>query len=299
MLKTRVITAAVLLAGLLAALFFLPRPGWVVFCSLICALAAWEWGGLAKWSPRARVVYGVISGCLSLCLCLVPDFLRWFELHIANGMLEAAAKSFFEWKLLAEMAVILLLLAALFFWLLVVPLWLWRKWSLQRWSAALVGIIVLIPPTVVFIELQQQPLLLLLVCAPVWMADIAAYFSGRAFGGKKLAPGISPGKTWAGAIGGVIGVLVYGNVVVFTSVSPLGFLMEYGVLLQLVLIVLAVWSIVGDLFESLLKRQAGVKDSSNLLPGHGGVLDRIDSLLPTLTLISFFFLTLLTLIHEH
>jgi phosphatidate cytidylyltransferase len=265
MLKTRVITGVALLAGLLAALFFLPPLLWVVFCALICALAAWEWAGLAGWRGKARVVYGVVLGCL--CCFAVAFFGHgaWF----------------------------LLLFTSTLFWLLAVPFWLWRKWPLcfHPWSAALVGIVVLIPPTLVFIALREifDPLVLLMICALAWVADIAAYFSGRTFGGKKLAPNISPGKTWAGAIGGVIGVLVYCNIVFFvTKFDGLGFEIRYVPLLQLVIVGLAVWSIIGDLFESLLKRQAGVKDSSNLLPGHGGILDRIDSLISILPLLLLF-----------
>jgi len=270
MLKTRIITAVALLAGLLAALFFLPlwEPLWVVFCALICALAAWEWGGLAGWDGKTRVFYGIGLGCL----CLVLDFSRQYY-GFSEQTVRGIYLSFF-------------LFAALF-WLLIVPFWLRRKWLLRHWVAALTGIIVLVPPTLVFIVLRISfsPWALLMVCSLVWVADIAAYFSGRTFGGKKLAPNISPGKTWAGAVGAMTGVLVYGNVLLFVGTSRPE--IQYILLFQLVLIALVAVSIVGDLFESLLKRQAGVKDSSNLLPGHGGILDRIDSLTSTLALIGF------------
>jgi len=123
--------------------------------------------------------------------------------------------------------------------------------------------------------------------ALVWIADIAAYFTGRAFGRRKLAPQISPGKTWEGAYGATVGVLVYGLAMYglfapSNGVSPL--------LLVPVLLLLTAVSIIGDLFESLLKRQAGIKDSSQLLPGHGGILDRIDSLTSTLPLVTLFWL---------
>ncbi|MCL2589326.1 MAG: phosphatidate cytidylyltransferase [Betaproteobacteria bacterium] len=269
MLKTRVITAAALLAGLLAALFFLPPLGWAGFCALICALAAWEWGGLAGWGGKARVVYGVVLGCLYLfwtvgvAISPAAVLLIWFSFPFS--------------------------LFACLFWLLVVPFWLWRKWLLRSWIAVLVGFIVLIPPTLVFFTLRERygPWSLIMVCALVWVADIAAYFSGRTFGGKKLAPNISPGKTWAGAIGAVIGVLVYCNMIFWLVSNKLE--IQHVLLFQPLFIVLAVWSIIGDLFESLLKRQAGVKDSSNLLPGHGGILDRIDSLTSTLVPMAFIF----------
>ncbi len=272
MLKTRIITATVLLAGLLAALFFLPPLPWVILCASICTLMGWEWGGLAGWGRKARIVYGVILGGL----CLMPGFFQQFP-DFLQGTLQGAYLSLF--------------LFAGFFWLLLAPFWLWRKQPLRNGMMALTGIIVLVPSTLVFIALQifSGPWVLLMVCALVWVADIAAYFSGRTFGGKKLAPNISPGKTWTGAIGAVIGVLIYGNVILFVKAhdKTAGLEMQELLLLQLVFIVLAAVSIVGDLFESLLKRKAGVKDSSNLLPGHGGILDRVDSLTSTLALIGF------------
>jgi phosphatidate cytidylyltransferase len=131
---------------------------------------------------------------------------------------------------------------------------------------------------------ERSPWLLLAAMALVWVADIAAYFAGRAYGRRKLAPAISPGKTWEGAIGAVAAVLVYGLAVMAFA----GGLPSFGLLLvsALALVLLTAMSIVGDLFESLMKRQAEVKDSSQLLPGHGGVLDRIDSLTATLPLLA-------------
>jgi phosphatidate cytidylyltransferase len=265
MLKTRIITAIFLLAGLLGALFFLPDLGWIAFCALICALAGWEWGGLSGWGGKGRMAYGAVLGGA----CFVSIWRLKFSPHSSD------ADVFLSFSLF---------LPAVVFWLLIAPFWLWRKWRLRNGSAALTGVIVLVPPTLGFMLLREEsPLFLLALCAIVWVADIAAYFSGRAFGGKKLAPNISPGKTWAGAFGAVVGVLLYGNALYF-----LFFYEDFkGTLLatlffQSIFIGLAAASILGDLFESLLKRQAGVKDSSSLLPGHGGILDRIDSLTSTL-----------------
>jgi phosphatidate cytidylyltransferase len=125
---------------------------------------------------------------------------------------------------------------------------------------------------------RRSPLYLLSVLAIVWIADIGAYFAGKAFGKRKLAPSISPGKSWEGAIGGWIAVLL------LTALS----LLSPSLSDTLVLTLLAVASVVGDLFESQLKRRAGMKDSSALLPGHGGVLDRIDALIPVLPLAVLF-----------
>jgi phosphatidate cytidylyltransferase len=275
MLKTRIITAVCLLAVLLGAIFFLPPLAWNIFCALICALAAWEWGGLAGWSGKTRIVYAVVLG-ITLILLLLLQFSVVFFMPFA------------------------LCLIASVFWLLIVPFWLRYKWPLQKRNAAWVGFIVLVPAIFVFSQLllllpprsYAAPLFLISIIALVWVADIAAYFTGRAFGGRKLAPNISPGKTWAGAIGAVIGVLLYCNTLLVFVVPSDSFEKTYllghftlVLLLQLVFIGLAVMSIVGDLFESMLKRQAGVKDSSHLLPGHGGILDRIDSLTSTLPLI--------------
>jgi phosphatidate cytidylyltransferase len=138
---------------------------------------------------------------------------------------------------------------------------------------------------------SHSPLFLLSVLAIVWVADIGAYFAGKAFGRRKLAPSISPGKSWEGAIGGGIAVLVLGSLSVqfggdaFANTFAARVQHTYGwPALVVVLVLMVAASIVGDLFESQLKRRAGMKDSSNLLPGHGGVLDRIDALVPVLPL---------------
>ena len=136
---------------------------------------------------------------------------------------------------------------------------------------------------------HRSPIYLLSVMAIVWVADIGAYFAGKAFGKRKLAPTISPGKSWEGAIGGWLAVLLLASASVFSASLQDTFAVHlqrslgwFGMLAVMTLVVAA--SVVGDLFESMLKRRAGMKDSSNLLPGHGGVLDRIDALVPVLPL---------------
>ena len=130
--------------------------------------------------------------------------------------------------------------------------------------------------------------MLLSVLVIVWLADTAAYFAGRAFGKRKLAPHISPGKTWAGVVGAAVAVVVAAWAAFWiapeASLWSNGLIVSLGPLAVMLLALLVALSIVGDLFESLLKRQAGVKDSSGLLPGHGGFYDRIDALLPVLPL---------------
>ena len=153
----------------------------------------------------------------------------------------------------------------------------------------LVGLLVILPPWLALVQLRQAgALTLLAVMAIVWLADIAAYVFGRRFGKHKLAPTISPGKTWEGALGAAGAVVVYGFVLAPGLPAVLG--ANYA-LLFVVLVVVTAIGIIGDLFESLLKRQAGLKDSSNFLPGHGGVLDRIDSLTSTLPLAAMVWLS--------
>lgn len=263
MLKARVITALLLLAGLLAALFLLPEAGWLVFCALLCAAGAWEWGGLAAFSRAFRGFFALLAGCGCV--------LAGVAAGLGDGAVQPARLSPFY-------------LASALFWLGAIPFWLARKWRLGNRAAAVgVGFVVLVPPALALAHLRQlNPWVLLAVMAAVWVADIAAYFSGRAFGRHKLAPGISPGKTWEGAAGAVLGVLVFGSIVAFAvmkNISP-----GQAALLVPALAGFTALSIAGDLFESLLKRQAGVKDSGAILPGHGGILDRIDSLTSTLPL---------------
>ncbi len=266
MLRTRVITALVLVTALLAALFLLPAAGWLVLAALVCAGAAWEWGGLSGFSVRARVVFAALMGATCLLVGVMSG------LAVDGGAATGGLAALYA--------------AGGLFWLLVAPFWLSRKWRLQGAGAAVaVGLIVLLPPALAFAHLRLvSPWVLLAAMAFVWVADIAAYFAGRAFGRHKLAPAISPGKTWEGAGGAVIGVVLFGLLLIVTAL-PAALDAVSLVAAVLLLVALTALSIQGDLFESLLKRQAGVKDSGTLLPGHGGILDRIDSLTSTLPLV--------------
>ncbi len=257
MLKTRVITALLLVSALALVLFALPPLAAALAFAGIAALAAWEWGGLMKQDQPARVMYA-------------------FVLMLFCWQLTVAA---------APLVPVLLGISALF-WILVVPFWFRYKWTLagNDFFGYLMGALVILPTWAAMVALHAVSVwLLLAVMALVWVADIAAYFAGRAFGRHKLAPAISPGKTWEGVAGAVVGVLAYGGIVL--GFSPLaGKIALAPPLLALLLVLLTAVSVMGDLFESLLKRQAGIKDSSGLLPGHGGVLDRIDALTSTLPL---------------
>ena len=275
MLRTRVITALVLVALLLPSLFLLPPAYWALLAAVFIGVAGWEWGGLLGLGDLRRLFLG---GALT-AFCAAVSLLAPAAMGVGGSGGEASS----AW-------VVATYLVAAGFWGVLVPFWLRVKWHLPHGLAGiLAGFVVLFPTWLALVQLRiPGPGVLLAVLAVVWMADVAAYFSGRAFGKRKLAPSISPGKTWEGAIGAAVGVVLYGLALrigfAFTPVSlPLWVICLLGV---------TAVSVVGDLFESMLKRQAGIKDSSNVLPGHGGVLDRIDSLTSTLPVVAFLWLLL-------
>ncbi|HSN33835.1 MAG TPA: phosphatidate cytidylyltransferase [Ideonella sp.] len=234
-------TAAVLIAAFVAVLFLLPPAVLAVFAALLVAAAGHEWGRLCRLAGARAWIYGVLIA------------VAFAALYVAG---EPALRAAF--------------LVAAIFWLAAAPVWLWRGVQAPQRIALLIGgFLVLVPAGLALASLQPSAVLAVLVL--VWVADTAAYFVGRSLGRHKLAPSISPGKTWEGAVGGVLGALAY-------AIICTGFV-ERIAWLPLVAgaAALAALSIVGDLFESAAKRQAGVKDSGALLPGHGGILDRIDS----------------------
>ena len=273
MLKTRVLTAAVLLAVLLPALFLLPGNGWVAFCALLLGIAAWEWGALAGLAAAGRSIYTAFV----IGLFVLPEVL---EVSRADGLY----------------APIWIYCAAALFWIILVPLWMWRRPQMDGRALLLTaGAIALVPAFAAAVDLRSvRPSLLVAVLATVWISDSAAYFIGRRFGKRKLAPAISPGKTWEGVAGALAAVALYALAWASLS-SPAGLPLGPGraqlgpVWILPVLLGLAVAGMIGDLLESLIKRQAGVKDSGALLPGHGGVLDRIDALLAMLPLAALAF----------
>lgn len=266
MLKQRVITAVFLLCFFLAALLWLPPVGWLLLTSLVGGLAAWEWGGLARLAPAPRGLFALFVAVACTGLGGVA------------GLAHSGPPT--------SIVLVVAYCASAAFWLGLAPLWLRHRWSLGSPLVALaLGVVVILPPALALAHLRQiSPILLLFAMSLVWIADIAAYFTGRAFGRHKLAPAISPGKTWEGAAGAVAAVVVFGlAVAAFSGRGPEG--AGRWVIGIVLLLMLTAISIVGDLFESLMKRQAGVKDSGAILPGHGGVLDRIDSLTSTLPLV--------------
>lgn len=265
MLKTRVITALVLLAVLLPILFLLPPIYIGVFFLVALLAAAWEWSRLL--APQARAAAWIYA---LFCLVIIL-----FLLGMQNVSWQFA-----------------LLLLAVIFWFFIAPFLLAKGMNLSleklRLFYVVLGLIVLPATWFALVFLRELGLIFLLTSmAFVWVADIGAYFVGKAFGRRKLAVQISPGKSIEGAIGGLILCYVYAFLCVyyFSFESTLfgAWAIRFGwVPMFLMVTVLTAFSIFGDLFESQLKRLAGVKDSSHLLPGHGGVLDRVDALIPTM-----------------
>lgn len=267
MLKTRVITAVLLLAVLLPVLFSSYYPAVAVVVTLFFGAAAWEAFRLFK--NRAAVIIAVFwAGAFA------------YTFFFNNGLEQARF-----WVAIGAAIWLLRFAPAL-------KVGLSPPEGVANLMMSMVYVVTLVSCFVAILVLyQRSPLYLISVMALVWIADIGAYFAGKAFGKRKLAPSISPGKSWEGAIGGWIAVLVIAAMTALAAPSALLLQDTFAVRLQekmgwfvllAVLTVIVAASVVGDLFESMLKRRAGLKDSSNLLPGHGGVLDRIDALVPVL-----------------
>ncbi len=258
MLKARILTATLLIPAFLGALFFLSDGMWIGVTLAVTLLACREWAKMAGFSRSLVQFYLALSFLLSL-------FFLW-AIHVDTSNI------FYFYSISA------------IFWLTVAPSWLAFGWHVrQPLVMALAGWIVLMPTWLALIDLRLHgPWLLLGVMAVVWIADTAAYFSGRLFGERKLAPNISPGKTWEGVGGAFAAVALYAGILIFfgdtasLSIGPFWLIPSS--------LMLSAFSIVGDLFESLIKRNAGLKDSGSILPGHGGILDRIDSLTAALPL---------------
>lgn len=274
MLKQRIITALLLLAVLLPAVFYPAGEVFAIVAMVLIAAGAWEWARMNQCDQSGSLVVGAV--CAVMCL------MSWY-----SGLLYAPLKVLWivaggGWVILGA-------------WLLYRGVGVWA--TVPQLLRLTGGVLAL---WVAWLAVAQARLLginfLFSVLVLVWVADIFAYFAGRAFGGRlfarKLAPSISPGKTWEGALGGMLGVVACAFLWrAVDSSADLGVASIYtrlagvnGGFMVLAAIFLAVMSVVGDLVESLFKRSAGVKDSSGLLPGHGGVLDRVDALLPILPL---------------
>jgi phosphatidate cytidylyltransferase len=256
MLGTRVLTAIGLVLVLALVLLVLPEPAAIAALAALILAGAWEWSALAGLThPAAR------SGYLLACAAAMAGL--WLATADSAGFERAMAVTVAGWL-------------PLFGWILFAP----RRGA--PLLAAIAGLWALAPTWLALVRLYRQDqgeLLVVFALLLAWFADIGAFFAGRRFGRLRLAPFVSPNKTWEGVLGGIAGGLVIGvAALAWLGLPPLAFLS--------LCIAAVLASIVGDLLESMFKRQRGLKDSGSLLPGHGGILDRIDSLTASVPLLA-------------
>lgn len=257
MLKTRIITALILAPIAIGGIFFLPPLGFALFTGAIISIGAWEWANMSGIEGQGgRVAYAAATAVILYALLNVPA--------------------------------VMVLWLALAWWFICFLLVRSYPQGSDRWGSlparALMGLFVLVPAWVglnhlrtggfQFGEVANNLWVILYVFCVVWVADIGAYFAGRAFGKAKLAPRVSPGKSWAGVWGGLAAVGIFAVIVSSLASASL----SETLLLVVASLFTGLVSVLGDLLESMLKRFRGIKDSSQLLPGHGGIMDRIDSL---------------------
>lgn len=253
MLKQRILTALVLIPIALWGFFYLEGGFFAIFVGVVVALGAWEWARLVGLEEtNVRIGYAAICIIILVSLWCMPS--------------------------LAKLAILLGFAWWVFAWLLVLGFPETAKYWKYNIARYFIGLLILVPAWQGLILLKQGHehgnWIIFSIMLFVWAADIGAYFAGKQFGKDKLAPKVSPGKSWQGFWGGllaaiIVGFVIYCNTALLDGKLLLGFVC---------LIILVIFSVLGDLTESMFKREAGLKDSSNLLPGHGGVLDRIDSL---------------------
>jgi phosphatidate cytidylyltransferase len=267
LLKYRIATALILIPIVIAALFMLPPLGFAIVALVICMLAAWEWGQLSGFKTRSqRIWLAVLCGFVLIAMMLsMPAYRQPIYLPQVSGSLWASL----IWWVAAFVLVIFYPKSASF----------WRGSRILRLAF---GLLTIVPFFWGMVALRQYGYAenhhtgawwLLYVMLLVWGADSGAYLFGKLFGKHKLAPKVSPGKTWEGVIGGLVTSALISWL--FGRYAPLNVV---PVTLLVCSVIAALASVLGDLTESMFKREAGIKDSGNLIPGHGGILDRIDSL---------------------
>lgn len=265
MLRQRIITAVILGPLVIACVFLLPPLEFSIFIGLVLTISAWEWANLADFEGIHRFAYAAaIAVMMAGAAFLMPEIvlcvgIAWW---IAAFVLVARYPAGTDW------------------------------WT-SRWVRAALGALVLVPGFVGMRELKLLPdstFLILMLFLLIWGADVGAYFAGRAFGRAKLAPAVSPGKSWAGLYGGLATAMVIATAMSLWRGWP-DLLSARGAALLLACALVVMVSVLGDLAISMFKRRRGIKDSSNLLPGHGGFLDRIDSLLSAGPVFALFILS--------
>lgn len=264
MLRLRIITALIIGPIALACVFLLPHFEFSVFVAAVITVSAWEWANLARLSGIYRYLYAGLTGLMLIAAWFVPPEI--------------------------------LLMASIIWWVAALGFVTgYPRWN-QVWSSTLVilviGLVVLVSAFVALVTLKRYEDSSYLICLTfflVWGADTGAYFSGRAFGQRKLAPRVSPGKSWEGFFGGLItAVLIALGMTLYAGKPSL--MSAEGVLFILACVLVSLASVLGDLTISMFKRNRDIKDTSNLLPGHGGFLDRIDSLLSAVPIFAFYLL---------
>jgi phosphatidate cytidylyltransferase len=256
LIGARIITGALFGGVLIYVVLFFSTPLAAVVLGALWVLGAWEWAGLASLKSGGRLAYAAACGISMLALYLFADSRVLYAL------------------LIVALASVLFAFVAV----LTYP----RKFGMGMVGVA--GFLALVPSWLLLVRLHGEPplghALAMTVLAIVWAADVGAYTFGRAFGRIKLAPAVSPGKTWEGVTGGLVSAAAAAWVAAILIHRPAGALLALGV-------VTALASVVGDLAVSVFKRNVGLKDTGALLPGHGGVMDRIDSLIAAIPV--FFF----------
>lgn len=269
MLKQRIITAIIMVSVFAAVLMLLPWQAFAVLAGAVFVVGAWEWAQLAGIrSQLGRVGYAVATAVIGGGLSYITHWQS--ETALLHNLLVGAC----AWWGLALL------------WIQGYPssAVIWRAAPVR----AVIGWLVLIPAWLGCLYLRSQESgewLILIVVIAVACADIGAYFSGRAFGKRKLAVSVSPGKSWEGVWGGLVAAVCF-SLIVYAFVDASSWWVPLVVILPAAMI-----SVVGDLLESMLKRHSGIKDSSQLLPGHGGVLDRIDGLVAAVPVFTLAYLS--------
>ena len=257
MLKTRILTALILAPIAIIGIFFLPPLGFAVFTGVVISLGAWEWANMAGYSAdAARIGYAALVAVILAVIYQFPTLNVLWVGVIWWAVALFLVRSYPEGSALWGRPVIRAIMGLA----VLVPAW--------------VGLNHLRNGTLLFGSVDNGLVAILYIFLVVWVADIGAYFAGRAFGRAKLAPRVSPGKSWAGVWGGLAAVALLALAAGWLASAAAGDTLGLVVASTLV----AGISVVGDLLESMLKRFRGIKDSSQLLPGHGGIMDRIDSL---------------------
>ncbi len=260
MLKTRIVTAMCLLAVFLLSLFALPSSWFAIFIAIVFLIGSWEWSSLSGFtSSYQKLAYSLVSICIAFFIGSYIGLWPWEELAFP--------------KLLSIFSGAALWWAIALLWVQGYPSSsiLWGNMI----SRSVMGLLVLIPSALALVYLHQQPYgdwLILGIVLIVATADTCAYFSGKAFGRRKLAVNVSPGKTWEGVLGGLLACVLLSFF--FSALID----MHLWLMILAVVIPTALVSVLGDLLESMVKRHCQMKDSGRILPGHGGVLDRIDGL---------------------